>query len=306
MGYSVRAGTRSTYSSLLRFYHRFCTQCGLDPGVPITEERLCCAAINFCSLRSCRGLDSYFSAIGWWHKAAGYGALPLHGVTYYRVKRGLINIFGQFDRETPAPAISLDQLATMLPFIDLETFDGARGWCALLFAFFGLLRIREYTGDKMALRVEHVRAEAGGIVLTVPWSKADAHPAEVRLVARHDRMCPVLAFSVFSGFFRHPRPPRQPFFPSAPSSSAAVCPATFTSWWRKIGSAAGIDMAEVTGHSLRRGGTTEMFNAGVAETVIKAHGRWRSESFRRYFSSPSSSFLATQSLFSHTRARYPL
>ena len=44
----------------------------------------------------------------------------------------------------------------------------------------------------------------------------------------------------------------------------------------------GLDPAHYSGHSLRRGGCTAMFLAGVNETFIAAHGRWRSLAYRKY------------------------
>jgi hypothetical protein len=39
-------------------------------------------------------------------------------------------------------------------------------------------------------------------------------------------------------------------------------------------------------HSLRRGGATSSYNAGVAYTDIKRHGQWKSDSFWDYIAAP--------------------
>ena len=52
-------------------------------------------------------------------------------------------------------------------------------------------------------------------------------------------------------------------------------------------------------HSLRRGGTTAMFAAGVPETMIQSHGRWASLTYKQYLDTTVSmehSLIATQSL----------
>jgi len=43
----------------------------------------------------------------------------------------------------------------------------------------------------------------------------------------------------------------------------------------------GRDHHDYSGHSFRRGGTTAMYEAGVLETLIAMHGRWRSLAYRK-------------------------
>ena len=41
--------------------------------------------------------------------------------------------------------------------------------------------------------------------------------------------------------------------------------------------------ADYSGHSFRRGGTTALQIAGVPESAIASHGRWKSLAYRSYF-----------------------
>ena len=47
-----------------------------------------------------------------------------------------------------------------------------------------------------------------------------------------------------------------------------------------------------------------MFIAGVSETVIAQHGRWRSDCYRRYFDAGTPHFMATSILVEHSSGRY--
>ena len=38
-----------------------------------------------------------------------------------------------------------------------------------------------------------------------------------------------------------------------------------------------------TSHSLRSGGATDLLDAGVSETTVQQHGRWKSDAFRVYY-----------------------
>ena len=215
-------------------------------------------------------------------------------------------MFGQFDKQRPAHAVSLTELYHVLPTLDLTKFDDARNWCAILFAFYGLLRISEYTGNTMFIRVRSVAIANDGITLTIPWSKTDISPVNVRIAARGDVLCPVAAARHLSSFFAATRSPDAAFFANRLDTDRAISNQDFVSWLKGRCTAIGISATNISGHSLRRGGTTDMFLAGVPESVIALHGRWRSECYRRYFASTTPQFLATQILLTHTRSLAPL
>jgi len=222
------------------------------------------------------------------------------------VQRGLRNVFGQFDKERPAHALSLADLYHILPTLDLSKYDDARNWCALLFGFYGLLRIGEYTGDNMFLRVRSVAVADDGITLTIPWSKTDISPVNVRIAARGDLLCPVAAARHFASFFKATRSPDAAFFANRLDTDRAISNQDFISWLKDRSTAIGISATNISGHSLHRGGTTDLFLANVPESVIALHGRWRSECYRRYFASTTPQFLATGMLLAHTRTLAPL
>jgi integrase len=307
--FSLRASSHKTYSSLFRHYLRFCADTGRDPSSPISETRLCEACIYFCSQRAVTGLGNYCSALQWWHSASGFGPLPRNGL-FYRVSRGLKNVYGQFDKEEPAFAISLEQIDAIRSFVDLRSFEGARNWCALLFGFYGLLRAGEYTAPNIAkvrLRVKHVRAGSDGIELVVPYSKTSLTATTIRICARGDILCPVAAYCHYVSFFCRTRSADEPFFvtsASAADTSRPLTADTFVRWLKRCASQVGMDASRVSGHSLRRGGTTAMFIAGCSETVIAQHGRWRSVTYRRYFESTVPHFLATRILLLSAGQRF--
>ena len=61
----------------------------------------------------------------------------------------------------------------------------------------------------------------------------------------------------------------------------------------------GSDAAQYAGHSFRRGGTSALKLAGVSDSIIQQHGRWRSDVFRDYIDVEHNialRLLATQSL----------
>jgi hypothetical protein len=68
----------------------------------------------------------------------------------------------------------------------------------------------------------------------------------------------------------------------------------------------GCDPTQYAGHSFRRGGTSALKLAGVADSIIQLHGRWRSDAYRAYIDVDHNialRLLATQALPSVSSAR---
>ena len=51
---------------------------------------------------------------------------------------------------------------------------------------------------------------------------------------------------------------------------------------RRAAAAAGLDPKGFSGHSLRAGRTTDLVEMGLADTVIRQSGRWKSDAFLQY------------------------
>lgn len=304
----MRRSTHQKYKQFLDHYGRFCSDTGHSSSGAISEFRLCEAAVYFCSQRSVNSLGNYVSALQWWHKSGGLGPLPRSSL-YERVRTGLVNVYSQFDHVEPAFALSLPQIYSFLHRIKLSAFDDARNWCATLFGFFGLLRIGEYCSTSpsaIKLRFKHVVIEPSraGIRLTIPFSKTDNRPTTVFICRRPDALCPVAAMETYLSYLPKNRGAEEPFFVSSRESLASLTPDAFCQWLKVQSIRIGLDAKKISGHSLRRGGTTALFIAGVSESVIAKHGRWKSICYRRYFDESLPQFIATSTLLLHTSDYY--
>ena len=174
----------------------------------------------------------------------------------------------------------------------------------LIIAFFGLLRISEYCDG--GLRMADVRLYQWGIQLTIPFSKTSTEPVTLRISARGDNdvLCPVRALRGYISFLPQAllASPAAPLFVKDNFSPAAYTAGTFEHRIHELVSVVlQRDPARYAGHSLRRGGATALYIAGVPEVIIQQHGRWRSLAVRTYMSSSSYHQLApTILLLKHT------
>jgi hypothetical protein len=277
----------------------------IDPEAPISELHLCAVCILYARDHRITGLPGFISAVS--HHALRVGHPPLpRGRTFDRVKAGLDNYYGDTNFSEPTKAITMDDLRAMHAHLDLTTFANARDWCACLLAFFGLLRIKEYTCS--GLLVQHVMLEPWGINLVIPFSKTSLIPTAVAIIRRDDELCPV---SAYKGYVKHlPDRLRRQDVAFFLHDSHSVTPLSNTTFIRRvrlcIRGTIQRDADDYSGHSFRGGGTSALQLAGVSESTIAAHGRWKSLAYRAYFDVQHNlqlRLLATAQLRLHSRRR---
>lgn len=185
----------------------------------------------------------------------------------------------------------MKNIADICSAIDHFSFAGVRDWCMLTMAFFGLLRIGEYCGG--GLRMQDVTLFSWGICICIPFSKTTPHPTEIRIAARGDKdiLCPARALRNYIRWV-HPtltNTRAAPLFLKHPTDPSAT-PVSADAFTQRIHDFAlflRLDPSRFAGHSLRRGGATALYIAGVPEAIIQQHGRWRSLVVRRYMESSS-------------------
>ena len=122
-------------------------------------------------------------------------------------------------------------------------------------------------------------------LLTLKRSKTDRNHKGVSiiLVATNNAACPVEALSKL--FLYDQQPASAPLF--ALSSGTFTLSTFQTAVISKLNHA-GIDSAGIKGHSFRKGAAQHAYNAGIRNDQIQALGRWSSEAFRLYFTTPTS------------------
>lgn len=265
----------------------------------MTPHQLCQCMCDFVSTHKITTLASYLSALSDFYRSNGLGPLCRDDDRVVRVRKGLVNFYSLGETNTPKRPIGFAELRAMYPFIDTTTFHGAREWAAYVISFFALLRRSEILDSR--LKFQHICVHEAGMSITIPFSKTNLQPHTVHLCTRDDIFCPVRAFVYYRSFI----PPSLhsisscPVFLSSPETTQVVNHRSMSSVLKTRLSAIGLDATHYGWHSWRRGGTTAMFAAGVAETLIQSHGRWSSLTVRMYLDTTVSlqhALLPTQSL----------
>ncbi len=296
---SLRANTKRSYASHQRTFFRFCQTIHHDPLRSLTPRQLCQCMVDYVSTHKITTLSSYLSALADWNRSNLLPPLPRDHDFVIRVRKGLTNYYSLGETTTPKYPIGFDQLSQIYLLIDTSTFIGAREWCSYVLSFFALLRRSEILDSR--LKFQHIIVHDSGLSITVPFSKTNLQPHTVHLCKRDDYLCPVLAFIHYRSFIPIALRSIQlcPVFLSTPTTTKVVDHRSMSRVLKSRLSAINLDSSHYGWHSWRRGGTTAMFAAGVAETLIQSHGRWASLTYRMYLDTTVSlehALLPTQSL----------
>ena len=311
-------GTRRGYRSTGNSYTRSCTMHSL-PAWPASFESVCLwlterllgstaqkpvkpdtALSDLSALRAYhidhRLNDDLFDRFSKHFRRMTDGARRLQPTTPKRVRepisRPTVARISEFVSSLPVPTSPAAPLAPLAP----EARDRLNVGTACRVAFAGFLRVGEFTYSAKDLANSRLFASTkltrGDIrfsptgdhaQLLLKRSKTDKNHEGVHilLAATNDAACPVAGLTQL--FAHDPKPPSAPLFSL---SSSAFTPAAFQSAVLKSLRNLGIDSTGIKGHSFRKGAAQHAHDAGILNEQIQALGRWSSEAFRVYFSTP--------------------
>lgn len=276
----------------------------LPVHMPMDEHTLCVAVCLRAQEVKVTTLPGFVSAIADWTRTTWPGSELPRGHLFNTVMASLRKLHGDEATGTPKVALTMDDLLGIHRHLDTRHFEHARDWCACLIAFFGMLRIGEYMDAR--LRHGHVRAAADGLTVTVLYSKTSLAPRYIALAARSDALCPVQAFLHYRAFLARLAIAAGPddavfIYRFDDGRRSPMTKQQFTLLVRAHMATAfpHRDMSGYAGHSFRRGGASALILAGVPASVVQAHGRWTTDTYRRYLDTTHSQAVrlaATQAL----------
>lgn len=274
----VAENTRRAYGRQWRAFAAWCSTEGRCP-LPTTAETLAEYVNALCDRdQAPASIEQAIAAIRTMHRHAGHKGHPdteaariaLRGYRRERATNGKRN-------QRQSPPVIIDTLRAMIRACDLSTTIGVRDRALLVLG----LALMGRRSELVALDITDVRQVPDGLEVTIRTSKTDkdsrgevvavprgAHPLTDPVKVWRDWLAVLKRVGITSG--RALRSVSRHGHLGASLGADAVNDVV-----RKLAVAAEVPNAhEYTAHSLRAGGATVAYAAGVPVSVIARHGRW--------------------------------
>ena len=288
------------YQSGWRRYIGFCETFNLPP-LPLREQSLCQFAAFLSGSVSWGTVRSYLSALRFHQIAAGLPdpSLPSFPRLSYLLKG--IHKHSPDHKHVKRQPITPDILTRIHSAWSQgpPTFDKVMLWAAFCLAFFGFMRAGEFTYSPRespldgTLLVSDVRVDSRDnpqvVVVFLKTSKTDPFGTGAHLYLGRTGavLCPVVAVLGYLAIRpKHPGP-LFVFEDGTPLSRAHLV----THLHRAL-SQAGIETANISGHSFRIGAASTAARAGFSDSLIQTLGRWKSSAFTAYIRTPAEDLIA--------------
>ena len=194
-----------------------------------------------------------------------------------------------------ASRVTPSMLLKFREVLDLTQPSDCSFWALFVLAFYLLARKSNLVPDsvcKFDVTKQLTRGDVvvlnDSLLVTLKWSKTNqVGRKEVFPLLRNDDslLCPVRAYTQMLRWF--PGEGDSPVFLAR--RYGVVNSITYRQYQEKIKacvSAIGLDPAEYSSHSFRRGGATYAFQSGVTAELIKKLGDWRSDAYLEYIDCP--------------------
>lgn len=291
---AMAAGTVTNYESAVRHFAQWrrAERILASDTVSTPEPILCAYAASLAGVYAAGTARSKLAGLKFWHERR---ALRWKGSPRLdRILKGVAMCAPPDSHREERPPVTEAMLDEALHELDdSRPFDVCVA-AAMLVAFWGQLRLGEILSatrsyDTTALPTGacvRLRGDAGGkpsqvtSALWLPRTKVERSGTWVWLARHYNDPSFALAEHVrINGIAAE-----DPLFAYTHDTTGELVPLTrraFLSRLNEIWSAAG--MQRITGHCFRIGGTTALLRAGVEPDVVKMAGRWRSDSFLRYW-----------------------
>jgi hypothetical protein len=284
--------TVKRYAGSIDQFIRFCDSEGVPNHLrfPADEFVLCAFAASSAGVHSRSTPRNRLSALKAWHTAHN---VEWKGSTRLRyVLNGVHNLAPRGSKRPPRPPLNATMLVQLVERLNLkDPFDVAVAACAVT-AFWGQCRLGELLpSSSVALNSSHFPTRAGfkrsirnplSCVIHLPCTKTHQHGQDIVIVDQQSTINPIALLKKHLRINNIPSDAHL-FSYSTPDGFLSLTKPVFLRRCNAIWHALGYPKA--TGHCFRIGGTTELLIAGTPPDVVKATGRWSSNSFLRYWRS---------------------
>lgn len=285
--------TRQTYGSGLLIFHAFCDANAIaeDTRAPADRALVSLFIANLAGSYSVSAITNYIAALAAWH--------TLHGLSWCTNEAEVMILIKGAARLAPArkalrPPFTVSMLSAVLSQCSQTVPVDCAFAAALTTCFWGTARLGEIVIPKQGAfdcakhptpAHVHTRQDARGNLLTsihIPSTKAAQLDGEDIYWAPQPGILDPAAAMKRHLAVNSPSPTTHLFaYRTASGNSHPLTRNTFLSRLKSAALAAGVTIP-TGGHSIRIGSTTEYLLRGIPFDVVRAKGRWKSDSFYLY------------------------
>ena len=286
LSHALARNSLDTYRTGINHYLRFCRHYRVPP-LPLREHNLENFCVSLLTRVAHKSIKVYLCGVQFWSKMHGDRTIiaDMHRLEY--VMMAIRRVQGNTFTRPTRPPITWDMLQRICHYIATHEgeYDRAMLTSAVLLAFFGLLRVSEYTSPS-ANRADDATLFVSDVTFSVPRrlaliflkrSKTDPfrRGVTVRIGMQGHSLCPVRALGLYIAIRgQHPGPLYQfqngMYLTRARILDVITCSLP--------------DVPFVNTHSFRRGGASALAAAGCPQEVIQILGRWKSMAYIEYLS----------------------
>ncbi|XP_072019644.1 uncharacterized protein [Amphiura filiformis] len=282
---SLAPSTWASYRRSLDSFIEFRSQSNLQPVWPVSQYDIV-AYISYLSITGWApaSINSHISALAFVHKVNGWKD-PTDTFIIKKLKEGCRRLNTRADTRLPITPAILMRLGQVLPSICNSQFEVLLFKAAFVLAFFGFLRVSEFTCPKKCgdfprvlsaqdIRLVGERRET--LEIKIRYSKTDQKGESEKLLIDN---CVNMAIQAIMEFYAV-RPSQQgPFFIHFGGDPLTF---QFNHILRQGIKAIGLSPRDFSSHSFRIGAATTAFLCGIPEERIKEMGRWKSSAVQLY------------------------
>ena len=283
---ALAPSTLCTYNSGLQSYLTFCRQSHLLP-FPLTELHLEFFITSIARRLAYRTIKVYLCGLQYHSILRGHTLRMSNMPRLYYLLRGIRRTQGSSFTRHPRAPITIIQLHRIITFLQHSSFplqDQLMLTSAVTLAFFGLLRVSEYTCHSrhqfysqttLLFRNVTIAPSRNLVAVRIKCSKTDPFRTGciIRIGSTGGQLCPVGALLRYSNI--HP-------FPIGPLFIFANGFFLTRSHITNLLRLSLPDVPHINTHSSRIGGATAAASAGIPDSTIQTLGRWSSDAYRRY------------------------
>lgn len=299
---ALAPATKVNYTAAFNKYEEFCKFHHI-PTIPTSQDTLIAFSTDLSYTLAHASIKVHLAAIAFNSAMKGH---PIHFRDFkrlYYLLRGIKRAQGSKKRKKKRAPIT----PCMLRAINENLFNSSRMyedkvmlWAALLTAFYGFLRVSEYTSTRKKtfdptstlLFSDMNFVSDGSVTLFIKTSKTDPFRDGVplRIAPNNSHLCPVNALK---HLHRHHPTRNGPLFTfqngrflTRRDINALLVSTTD-------------GVANISSHSLRIGAASTAAAAGCPKWLIQALGRWSSDCFREYIRIPKATIQKTSTILAN-------